>query len=52
MKGKRWAAVNDCLDTAELIDYLLQRNFSLETAGNLAGEIVSYAAEQKRNCPN
>ena len=48
---KTLAAVNDYLDTAELTDYLLQRNFSLEIAGNLAGEIVSYAAEQKKKLP-
>jgi argininosuccinate lyase len=49
---KTLAAVNDCPNTAVLTDYLLQRNAPLRTAENLAGEIIAYAAAQKRNCPN
>jgi argininosuccinate lyase len=45
---KTLAAVNDCPNTAVLTDYLLQRNAPLRTAENLAGEIIAYAAAQKK----
>ena len=48
---KTLAAINDFPNTAELTDYLVQRNFSLKIAGSLAGEIVSYAASQKKRLP-
>ncbi len=48
---KTLAAINNFPNTAELTDYLVQRNFSLKIAGSLAGEIVSYAASQKKRLP-
>jgi argininosuccinate lyase len=48
---KTLAAVNDYLNAAELADYLAQKNFSWRIAENLADEIASYAAAQKKRLP-
>jgi len=42
------AVTQDYLNTAELIDYLIQRNVSVKTARSLAGKIAAYAVLQNK----